>query len=163
MAAAGDQPGRPALPGGAGPGSDPKSNPIAQYKSLFAALDPQLPLVLMPVRLETRFSPAGAPPELTVRIFPDTIHADGHQPGLTAAEQELGRAFWERTWRAGGGAAEQDAAFAWLAGQAGPWRAAWIARTLTPVNPAQAPTAPVPDDEPLKPPPRVPDVQTRSS
>ena len=43
-------------------------------------LDAAYPVALLPVRLETRF--AGS--LLQVRIFPDEILADTHEPGLTA-------------------------------------------------------------------------------
>src|SRR5215831_8660781 len=60
------------------------------------------PLVLLPVRLETRFFPqpdGGA--ELRVRVYPDKVHVDTHEPQLTAQEQTWGKHFWEHTWRAG--------------------------------------------------------------
>src|SRR5262249_20645109 len=42
-----------------------------------------LPLVLLPVRLETRFFPqAGGATELRVRIYPDKIHLDSHERSL---------------------------------------------------------------------------------
>ena len=38
------------------------------------------PLVLFPVRLETRFSPlADGGADLRIRIYPDTIHVDTHE------------------------------------------------------------------------------------
>ena len=52
-----------------------------------------LPLVLLPVRLETRFfTLADGRRELRVRVFPDKIHFDSHEPDLTADEQTLGPA-----------------------------------------------------------------------
>ena len=51
----------------------------------FADLDGNLPLALFPVRLEARFLPDADPTEIVVRVFPDDIHADAHDP-------EIGRA-----------------------------------------------------------------------
>ena len=61
-----------------------------------------LPLVLLPVRLETRFfTLADGSTELRVRVFPDKIHLDSHEPELTADEQTWGQHYWEQNWRAG--------------------------------------------------------------
>ena len=94
------------------------------------ALDGSRPVALLPVRIETRFMPG---PELWVRLFPDDVHADTHEPGLTAAEREWGEHFWREGWEA---AAEADA-WRQLAARFGPRRAAWIANVLTPVNVAR--------------------------
>jgi hypothetical protein len=111
----------------------------------FIGLDPHVPLVLFPVRLETRFNPA-KPAELLVRIIPDDVHADSHEPELTAAEADAGRAYWETTWRAGtaepAATAGESAAWADLVAHTSVGRAAWIARTLTPANAAARPAQP---------------------
>src|SRR5262245_66138464 len=60
-----------------------------------------LPLVLLPVRLETRFfTLAGGAIELRVRVFPDTIHVDSNEADLTADEHTWGRHYWAQDWRA---------------------------------------------------------------
>ena len=64
-----------------------------QARNPFAGLDPHVPLALLPVRLETRFADPGTD-TLHVRIFPDDIHVDGHDPALTDAEAALGNAMW---------------------------------------------------------------------
>ena len=62
---------------------------------------PARPVVLFPVRLETRFFPlADGSSELRVRVYPDKVHIDSHEPELTADELTWGRHFWEQTWRA---------------------------------------------------------------
>jgi hypothetical protein len=67
-------------------------------------LDEQ-PIALLPVRLETRFvdddwSVEAEPTQLLVRVFPDQIHADSHEPGLTADELRWGQTFWATLWYA---------------------------------------------------------------
>ncbi len=47
----------------------------------FAALDGGLPLLLLPVRLETRLVPSDDPAELRIRIFPDQVHVDASPAG----------------------------------------------------------------------------------
>ncbi|MEO1091104.1 MAG: hypothetical protein AAFX81_10750 [Pseudomonadota bacterium] len=103
-----------------------------------------LPLTLLPVRLETRFFTLGdQTTELRIRVYPDKIHIDSHDPTLSADEQLWGRRFWELTWAAGDDAARRRETWAMLAGRFGPPRAAWVARALTPTNPGDRPTAPV--------------------
>jgi hypothetical protein len=102
-----------------------------------ARLSAEYPVVLLPVRLETRFGfdVAGAP-VLRVRIFPDEIMADTHEPPLTAKEREAGLAYWRAGWDQGN---EQDAWRLLVAQYPAP-RAAWIVRALTPSNVASRPS-----------------------
>ena len=100
------------------------------------------PLLLLPVRLETRFFPrvdGGA--DLRVRVYPDAVHVDTHEPELTDAELTWGAHFWEQTWRAGGDEAAGRAAWHQLVERFDRPRAAWIARALTPLNLDDLPTA----------------------
>ena len=64
----------------------------------FATLDADLPLTLLPVRLEARYLPRDKPTHLLVRVFPDVIHADAHRPGLSAREADAGCRFWTSIW-----------------------------------------------------------------
>lgn len=69
----------------------------------FALAEGRWPLLLLPVRLETRFAwkgeagptfvrpPGVAVPLLLVRVFPDDIHLDAHDTELTPREEELRR------------------------------------------------------------------------
>jgi hypothetical protein len=95
------------------------------------------PLVLFPVRLETRFFGQ----ELRVRVFPDTIHVDTHEPELTADEVQWGQHFHTLSWTAASEEARKDA-WRQLADRYGIERAAWIVRQLTPTNPAERPAKP---------------------
>ncbi|MCQ6473315.1 hypothetical protein, partial [Vibrio parahaemolyticus] len=89
-----------------------------------------------PVRLETRFFPLPAGGfELRVRIYPDQVHIDSHEPGLTGEELAWGQHFWEQTWRASTDTERAKAAWRQLADRFDPPRAAWIAQALKPLNP----------------------------
>ena len=121
------------------------------------------PLVLFPVRLETRFfqQPDGSF-ELRVRVYPDQVQLDSHEPELTAEERAWGRHGWEQQWRAGNDEQAQARAWRQLADRFDPTRAAWIARALKPLNPRDRPAAPVPADLPLPKPIQFPTPASRS-
>ena len=124
------------------PFAPPASNPQITPQTLCPGT---VPLVLFPVRLETRFSPlAGGAMELRVRVYPDRIHVDTHQPELTTDERTWGSQYWLQDWLAGNDVAARGAAWRTLAGRFGAERAAWIARVLQPTNIQQRPTAPAP-------------------
>jgi hypothetical protein len=112
---------------------------------------PGQPLVLFPVRLETRFfAQADGNSELRVRVYPDTVHIDAHMPGLTEDEVIWGKHFWEQFWRAGNDENRRKAAWTQLAERFDPPRAAWIANRLKPLNPKEdRPQDPVEDEKPL--------------
>lgn len=111
-----------------------------------------LPVILLPVRLETRFTAT----ELLVRIYPDEIHIDTHEPPLTADETAYGRRYWRGLWAARGDLPAEQAAWGELADRFGAQRAGWIAQTLEPVNPFDQPGWGEADAEPQFPPPGEP-------
>ena len=59
------------------------------------------PLALLPVRLETRYRTDADGTSLLVRIYPDQVHVDAHDPRLSAAEIAAGQEFWRAQWRTG--------------------------------------------------------------
>src|SRR5215470_15986538 len=103
------------------------------------------PLVLLPIRLETRFFQLpGNVTELRVRVYPDKIHVDTHHPELTTDERTWGTRYWQQDWRAGNDSAARADAWTTLAARFGAPRAAWIVRVLQPTNIRLRPVAPVP-------------------
>jgi len=116
-----------------------------------AAIDPcdanaTEPLVLLPVRLETRFGSADGRTTLRVRIYPDEIHVDDLARGLTPEEADAGHAYWTSVWSE----PSPDAAWPMFLGAVSPERAEWVAHATTPVNLAERGTAATPDFGPVE-------------
>ena len=122
-------------------------------------LPSDVPLALLPVRLETRFfaQPDGTQ-QLRVRVFPDQIHVDSHESALSADELDWGRHFWELNWRAASDVPRRRLAWQQLADRFDANRSAWIARALRPLNLAARPAEPLADDAPLEPAPQFPQL-----
>ncbi len=99
-------------------------------------LSADYPIALLPVRIETRFATATQPYALRVRIYPDEILADIHDPNLTDAEYADGVAYWTEAWQP----AAEPAAWARLVMRYQATRAAWIARALQPTNLSSRPS-----------------------
>ena len=116
-----------------------------------------LPLALFPVRLETRFTQEAEEFYLCVRIYPDDIHLDSHEPLLTEEEVVWGQQLWEQIWRSGRDLAMEKAIQDELAERFGAGRAAWIAKILKPLNPQDR--SDEPGSLPVK--PTYPEVETR--
>ncbi len=93
-----------------------------------------LPLLLLPVRLETRFMTRAEGTELWLRIYPDDIHVTDHESRLTEMERQWGENYWNQLQSGVGGDLAQRA-WQQLQGQFGPRRAAWIARSTRPGSP----------------------------
>lgn len=115
-----------------------------------------VPVALLPVGIETRFSGD----TLLIRVIPDEIHVEDHEPELTDSEAEAGQAFWTDVWH--GGTAEpaatdhERAAWTRLVQAVGSSRrAAWIADQLMPIG-GTRPAAPLPPEAALPDPPVIP-------
>jgi hypothetical protein len=101
-------------------------------------IDSTLPITMLPVRIETRFAGTPASPQLQVRLYPDDIHVDHHDPRLTRGEAAAGSRYWTSV-RAG---TADDQAWAQLLKDVGPTRAIWVREALTPTNSDGTPTFP---------------------
>src|SRR3954463_13081822 len=117
---------------------------------LWSDLQQDLPVALVPVRLETKYGtrdetlPDGTAfpiPVLRVRIYPDDISVATSEPGLTAVDKEAGADFWTAQAapetdeeKAVPGALEHRRRAAWevLARRVGPTRTAYVAERTRP-------------------------------
>ncbi len=150
------------------PGGGPTGGPVGRPGGPPAqGLDAQTPLLLLPVNIETRFMDVGdGVSELWVRIYPDQIAIDSHEPELTLQEIADGQSYWTQVWSAGNPPPTADGAQApWraLATIYGAPRAAWIALQLTPTNESQQPVAPATPGAAPNPAPLFPSPPTRAS
>jgi len=102
------------------------------------ALQGDVPIALLPVRLETRYLDGGQ--RLAIRIYPDTIHVMRHLRGLTDAERRGGQEYWAA---AVGGEGKEETVWRRLVAAYRAPRAQFIVRATDPANPdeAQAVTA----------------------
>ncbi|MEU9083549.1 hypothetical protein [Streptomyces sp. NPDC048357] len=94
------------------------------------------PVLLGPVRLETRFTAT----ELLVRIFPDEWSVDAFEPRPTRAELSALGAYWTAVWRAAGDPGGERAAWEELTGRVQRGRAAYLLRSYVPDHPADRPS-----------------------
>jgi hypothetical protein len=99
------------------------------------ALEGNVPLALLPVRVETRSSSDGK--NLRVRVFHDTLHVETLEEGLTDSERSAGIAYWKAIWPTG----ENPSAWPTLLAAVGGSRVAWVAEALRPSNLASRPAA----------------------
>jgi hypothetical protein len=122
--------------------SDPTTN--------IGRLDDRTPILLMPVRLETRFktgSHGGGPQDqLWIRIYPDDCWVDTFEAQLTESEVTNAQAYWVNIWKAGGIEDQQRGAWRGLVSAQGSGRARWIVSQYQPVNIGAAPTKARPQD-----------------
>ncbi|HJR68345.1 MAG TPA: hypothetical protein VJ802_18085 [Gemmatimonadaceae bacterium] len=102
--------------------------------ALGGVIDASFPVLLLPIRLQTRFAPVAGGVELRIRFLPDSVAIHTHEPELTPDEQALGADYW-RAHAAAADDAGRLAAWSVLVGEAlGAERAAWIAVSTNPAG-----------------------------
>jgi hypothetical protein len=122
-------------------------------------LNDGLPIMLFPVRLETRFhvpSPSNpltrsvvgvaTAPQLWIRIYPDDCQIDSFEELLTKTELDNAREFWASMWRAASVEAQERGAWRSLVAGSGSGRATYIVRQYAPTNMADKPVKVDPQD-----------------
>ena len=109
-------------------------------------LPDDFPILLFPIRLETRFRTDLERPQLWVRIFPDSCLVDTFEPALADVELDSARRYWRGIWRAGGIEADERGAWRGLVEAHGSGRAGWIVDTYRPANEAARPIKATPGD-----------------
>lgn len=97
-------------------------------------LDDSYPILLFPLRLETRFKKIGSQNQLWVRVYPDDCNVVKHEPHLTEDELADAKVFWAEMAKAGKIEAEERGAWQVFAKSHGSNRASWIIEQYKPLN-----------------------------
>jgi len=123
--------------------SDPTTN--------ITNLDDNFPVMLFPVRLETRFKQVeitvGQGPnavikmqhQLWVRVYPDTCLTDTFEETLSETEIRNAKRYWQQVWLAAGNEAGERSAWRALVSSHGSGRSEWIVKQFRPLNELERP------------------------
>ncbi|MEO8513360.1 MAG: hypothetical protein ABI543_07370 [Ignavibacteria bacterium] len=101
-------------------------------------LNDNIPFLLFPLRIETRFITEGRVKELWIRVYPDDIAVHTHEKLLTDLEIDAGQLYWLRLLTADFATTEKESlkkdAWNMLAAIYTPQRSAWIVKENKPTN-----------------------------
>lgn len=109
-------------------------------------LDDNYPILLLPLRLETRFkevilSGSTTPKQqLWIRVFPDDIAIDTFESLLSDDEIRNAKSYWLAIWKAADIKVEQLGAWRSLVASHGSGRAYWITQKYQPLNLSEQPS-----------------------
>jgi hypothetical protein len=121
---------------------------VVDPRQLIAGLSADFPILLFPVRLETRFKAVLDPrsgtrrEQLWVRVFPDTVSVDAFGEELSESEVADAKKYWAEVWAAAGNEDGERAAWHKLVGSHSSGRAAWVVATFRPTNEDEQPRSP---------------------
>ncbi|OQY98595.1 MAG: hypothetical protein B6D35_11660 [Candidatus Brocadia sp. UTAMX2] len=120
----------------------PFTNPIENLSKL----DDLYPILLFPLRIETRFKQISVVGndtkpkyQLWIRVFPDEIAIDTFEELLSENEVRNARSYWSSMWRSGDIEEDQRAAWRLLADTYGSGRSYWIIQNYRAINEAEKP------------------------
>jgi len=108
---------------------------VADPRASAGELEDGLPVLLFPLRLETRFGGGDPPTELWVRAYPDDCLVDSFEEELSEGEIAAAERYWTDVWSAAGDVNRQRAAWRGLVAGHGSGRAAYISAQHAPLNP----------------------------
>lgn len=110
-------------------------------------LSDETPLLLLPVRLETRFRGANNNfTELWVRVYPDDCSVDTFESALSEMELKNTQLYWLGIFQAGRVVDQERGAWRELAGDHGTGRAEWLIANYAPAGVAARPAKAKPED-----------------
>ena len=112
---------------------------FTDLKENIKKLDDRYPILLMPLRIETRFKKIKTDnnqirDELWVRAYPDDCFVDTFEENLSVSEIKDAEIFWTDFWAAAGDEPKRRAAWRYLADGHGYGRAQYLINKLTPDN-----------------------------
>jgi hypothetical protein len=121
-------------------------------------------IALLPVRLECRFMPvdSSVKTQLYIRVYPDDIHIDTHEPLLTTNEFSLLKSYWTSVWKAAKDETMLKGAWRVLCSAIGSQRAGYLVQKFLPINPSDAPTNQVNEENDLAIEPQFQNMELRS-
>ncbi len=106
-----------------------------------------LPFLLLPIRIETRFTTISGQAQLWIRIYPDDCSVDTFESVISVTELQNLKTYWQGIWSAGGVDGDERAAWRGLVAASGSGRAAWLVANYQPTNISAKPTKSAPTDE----------------
>jgi hypothetical protein len=113
---------------------------LGEPDALAGSLADRHPILLYPLRLETRFkkgpskTTGALTDQLWIRIYPDDCQIETFTEILTESELRDAKAFWIATWAAGGVEAQERAAWRSLVSAHGTGRSSWLVNHFLPDN-----------------------------
>ncbi|HMA17109.1 MAG TPA: hypothetical protein VKS03_01590, partial [Thermoanaerobaculia bacterium] len=124
---------------------------VSDPREQIARLNDDVPILMLPVRLETRFKDvetAGGTSrrQLWVRVYPDDCSIDTFESRLSETEVLNAQLYWTGIWESGGIPDQERGAWRGLVAGHGSGRARWIIQQYQPLNLFEKPAKGLPTD-----------------